>query len=79
MSIRGTPIFDPHYGFARVDCDGCAHGYLLAYSCKTRYICPSGHQKRVLRYGEWVEANEMSRPDAHHRADRRPARGAAHP
>ena len=43
---------DPHYGFARVYCDACGHDYLLAYSCKTRYFCPSCHQKRVLLYGE---------------------------
>jgi len=55
---------DPHYGFARVYCDACRHDYLLAYSCKTRYFCPSCHQKRVLLYGEWVEANVLA-PVAH--------------
>jgi hypothetical protein len=25
--------------------------------CKTRYFCPSCHQKRVLLYGEWIEEN----------------------
>ena len=25
------------------------------HKCKTRYFCPSCHQKRVLAYGEWVE------------------------
>ncbi len=51
---------DPHYGFARIYCDACAHDYLLAYSCKTRYFCPSCHQKRVLLYGEWVEQNVLA-------------------
>ncbi|MGH9576564.1 MAG: transposase zinc-binding domain-containing protein [Terriglobales bacterium] len=37
---------DPHHGFARIYCDACGHDYLLAYSCKTRYFCPSCHQKR---------------------------------
>ena len=37
---------DQHKGFARVFCDQCRHDYLLAYSCKTRYFCPSCHQKR---------------------------------
>jgi hypothetical protein len=35
----------------------CGHDYLLAFSCKTRYFCPSCHQKRVLLYGEWIEEN----------------------
>jgi hypothetical protein len=39
---------DPHYGFARIYCPQCRHDYLLAFSCKTRYFCPSCHQKRVL-------------------------------
>ena len=55
---------DPHHGFARIYCDVCGHDYLLAYSCKTRYFCPSCHQKRVLLYGEWVEANVLE-PVAH--------------
>ena len=46
---------DPHLGFARIRCDGCGHDLLLAFSCKTRYFCPSCHQKRVLAWGEWVE------------------------
>lgn len=28
-------------GFARVRCDSCRHEYLLAFSCKGRYFCPS--------------------------------------
>jgi len=55
---------DPHYGFARIYCDACGHDYLLAYSCKTRYFCPSCHQKRVLLYSEWVEQNVLE-PVAH--------------
>ena len=55
---------DPHHGFARIYCDACGHDYLLAYSCKTRYFCPSCHQKRVLLYGEWVEENVLA-PVAH--------------
>src|SRR3989304_9903695 len=48
---------DPREGFARIYCDACRHEYLLAYSCTTRYFCPSCQQKRVLLYGEWVEQN----------------------
>ena len=51
---------DPHHGFARIYCDACAHDYLLAYSCKTRYFCPSCHQKRVLLYGEWIEKTVLA-------------------
>jgi hypothetical protein len=50
---------DPQHGFARVYCDHCRHGFILAFSCKARYFCPSCHQKRVLAYGEWVEANVL--------------------
>jgi len=57
---------DPHHGFARIYCDACGHGYLLAFSCKTRYFCPSCHQKRVLLYGEWVEETDLA-PVPHRR------------
>jgi hypothetical protein len=36
--------------FARFRCDACAHEYLLAFSCKSRYSCPSCHAKRLARY-----------------------------
>jgi ribosomal protein S27E len=55
---------DPHHGFARIRCGGCGHDVLLAISCKTRYFCPSCHQKRVLAYGEWVESSVL-RPVPH--------------
>jgi hypothetical protein len=51
---------DLHHGFARVYCDQCGHDYLLAYSCKTRYFCPSCHQKRMLAYGEWLQQNLLA-------------------
>ena len=51
---------DPRRGFARIYCDQCRHGFILAFSCKARYFCPSCHQKRVLAYGEWVEANVLA-------------------
>jgi hypothetical protein len=41
-------------GFARVRCAKCHYEYLLAFSCKGRYFCPSCHQKRVLQFGHWV-------------------------
>ena len=55
---------DPHEGFARIYCDTCRHEFLLAYSCKTRYFCPSCHQKRAILYGEWIEQNVLA-PVAH--------------
>lgn len=55
---------DLHCGFARIRCGGCGHDLLLAFSCKTRYFCPSCHQKRVLAYGEWVESSVL-RPVPH--------------
>ena len=51
---------DPHYGFARVYCNACGHDYPLTYSCKTKYFSPSCHQKRVLLYCDWVEANVLA-------------------
>jgi len=41
-------------GFCRVYCDNCRKDYLVAFSCKGRYFCPSCHQVRVLRWGDWV-------------------------
>ena len=33
-------------GFARVRCDHCRHEYLLAFSCKSRWFCPTCHHLR---------------------------------
>ncbi len=27
---------------------------VLGFSCKRRHFCPSGHQKRVVEFGEWL-------------------------
>ncbi|NIM52354.1 MAG: IS91 family transposase, partial [Gemmatimonadales bacterium] len=43
------------HGFARVRCGGCAHEYLLAFSCKCRYFCPTCHAKRLALWGLWLE------------------------
>ena len=45
---------DLAHGFARVRCDHCAHEYLLAFSCKGRWFCPSCHQKKVQLFGALV-------------------------
>jgi len=33
-------------------CDHCRHEYILAFSCKGRWFCPSCHQKKVQLFGE---------------------------
>jgi transposase-like protein len=52
---------DLHHGFARVRCGGCAHEFLLAFSCKGRYFCPSCHQKRVVSFAEWAEQEALEK------------------
>ena len=52
---------DLAYGFARVRCQACSAEYLLAFSCKTRYFCPSCHQKRVLALGELLREKVLQR------------------
>ena len=42
---------DLERGFARVRCEHCHHEYLLAFSCKGRWFCPSCHQKKVHLFG----------------------------
>ena len=43
------------HGFARVRCGACTHEYLLAFSCKARYFCPSCHAKRLALWTLWLE------------------------
>ena len=45
------------HGFARVRCEavGCGHEYLVAFSCKARYFCPSCHAKRLALWTLWLE------------------------
>ena len=42
------------HGFARIRCPECREEYLLAFSCKTRYFCPSCQAKRVAAFVEWI-------------------------
>ena len=38
-------------GFARIRCPDCAEEYLLAFSCKTRELCPScGSEMKVIAF-----------------------------
>ena len=41
-------------GFARIRCDHCRHEYLLAFSCKCRWFCPSCHQKNVQTTARFI-------------------------
>jgi hypothetical protein len=42
-------------GFVRVRCPACQAYFLLAFSCKCRYLCPSCHAKRLLFWTDWLE------------------------
>ncbi len=42
-------------GFARVVCDACKAEFLVAFSCKTRYFCPSCHAKRLQIWSQYLE------------------------
>ena len=46
-------------GFARIRCSECKTEYLLAFSCRCRWFCPSCHQKKVLLFGEFI-LNEVA-------------------
>jgi hypothetical protein len=50
---------DLSMGFARIRCTNpdCRHEYLLAFSCKGRWFCPSCHAKRVVKFGEDLCSN----------------------
>jgi len=51
-------------GFARIKCPGCSHEYLLSFSCKGRWFCPSCHSKKVIQFGEKIK-NEILCPVPH--------------
>ena len=40
------------HGAARVYCDQCRHSFLVAFSCKTRGVCPSCAAKRAVKFAE---------------------------
>jgi hypothetical protein len=48
------------HGFARIRCDDCAHEYLLAFSCKCRYFCPSCHAKRLAIWTRWLDTTLLA-------------------
>ncbi len=51
-------------GLARIRCDHCEHEYLLAFSCKSRWFCPSCHQKSQEHSGFNLHAGEQVPPEA---------------
>lgn len=46
---------DLHQGFARIKCPDCQHEYLLAFSCRGRWFCPSCHNKKVVQFGHHLK------------------------
>jgi hypothetical protein len=50
---------DLKQGFARVKCPACKHEYLLAYSCKGRWLCPSCQAKKVIQFGDHLKNNVL--------------------
>ncbi len=51
-------------GFARVRCDECKAEFLLAFSCKCRYFCPTCHAKRLALWCLWLK-DELLAPVPH--------------
>jgi len=47
-------------GFARIRCDHCRKEYLLAFSCKSRWFCPSCHQKNVQTTAAFLTARILA-------------------
>jgi len=45
------------HGCARLCCEHCGHSELLAFSCKTRNLCPSCDAKRAMIFAENVHQN----------------------
>jgi hypothetical protein len=50
---------DLEQGFARVRCPDCHHEYLLAFSCRGRWFCPSCHSKKVVQFGSHLQDNVL--------------------
>ncbi|MCP3955131.1 MAG: hypothetical protein GY697_23365 [Desulfobacterales bacterium] len=40
---------------ARIKCPDCQHEYLLAFSCRGRWFCPSYHNKKVVQLGHHLK------------------------
>jgi hypothetical protein len=48
------------HGFSRIRCDACAHEYLLAFSCKCRYCCPSCPAQRLAIWTQWLDTTLLA-------------------
>lgn len=48
------------HGFARIRYDTCAREYLLAFSCRCRYFCPSCHAKHLARWSLWLDDTPLA-------------------
>ncbi len=46
---------DLHQGFARIKCPDCHHQFILAFSCRGRWFCPSCHAKKVVQFGHHLK------------------------
>jgi hypothetical protein len=46
-------------GFARVKCKDCQHEFLLAFSCQSRWLCPSCQGKKVIMFGDHLKNNVL--------------------
>jgi hypothetical protein len=46
-------------GFARIRCPSCHAEHLLAFSCRTRNLCPSCQSKRSAVFAEWLTADVL--------------------
>jgi hypothetical protein len=61
---RHLECFVPAADFARVRRECCQAEYLLAFSCMTRYFCPSCHAKRLAGWTLWL-GEELLAPVPH--------------
>ena len=50
----------PLGGFARIRCPRCRGEHLLAFSCRTRNLCPSCQAKRSAVFAEWVAEHVLA-------------------
>lgn len=50
---------DLREGFARIRCPDCRHEYLLAFSCRGRWFCPSCHAKKGIQFGEHLRSEVL--------------------
>ncbi len=41
-------------GCVKVQCPDCGHSFILPFSCKVRFLCPSCHQRKATLWAEWL-------------------------